>query len=91
MSGPVLVSRSVTFADGPTGWVALVRPGIGPDTIDYRVTYDDSDTFTAPWTVALERTRDDGYAIYEYACHERNTVREAITSARALRKANSGQ
>ena len=62
-----------------------------PDTIDYRVTYDDPDTFTAPWTVALERTRDDGYAIFEYACHERNTVREAITSARAARKATSGR
>ncbi|HEY6817712.1 MAG TPA: hypothetical protein VI168_19425 [Croceibacterium sp.] len=85
-AGPFPGRTNATQPVGPSAKVTERLTSTGPDTIDYRVTYDDPDTFTAPWTVALERTRDDGYAIYEYACHERNTVREAITSARALRQ-----
>jgi hypothetical protein len=85
-AGPVPGRTNATQPVGPSAKVTERLTKTGPDTIDYRVTYDDPDTFMAPWTVALERTRDDGYAIYEYACHERNTVREAITSARALRR-----
>jgi hypothetical protein len=90
-AGPVPGRTNATQPVGPSAKVIERLTRTGPDTIDYRVTYDDPDTFTAPWTVALERTRDNGYALYEYACHERNTVREAITSARALRKANAGR
>ena len=90
-AGPVPGRTNATQPVGPSAKVIERLTRTGPDTIDYRVTYDDPDTFTAPWTVALERTRDDGYAIFEYACHERNTVREAITSARAARKATSGR
>lgn len=84
-AGPVPNRERATLPVGPAARVTERLTRSGPNTIDYRVTYDDPETFTAPWTVALERTRDDGYVIYEYACHERNTVREAITSARALR------
>jgi len=90
-AGPFPGRTNATQPVGPSAKVTERLTRTGPDTIDYRVTYDDPDTFTAPWTVALERTRDDGYAIYEYACHERNTVREAITSARALRKEALGR
>jgi hypothetical protein len=45
---------------------------VDADTIDYRVTVDDSRTWTRPWTVALRLTRDPGYVIHEYACHEGN-------------------
>jgi hypothetical protein len=90
-AGPIPGRNNATQPVGPSAKVTERLTRTGPDAIDYRVTYDDPDTFTAPWTVALERTRDDGYAIYEYACHERNTVREAITSARAGRKAASGR
>jgi len=76
---------------GPHAKVTERLAMTGPDTLDYRVTYDDPDVFTAPWTIALERTRDDGYQMFEYACHERNTVREAITSARAWRRAGLGK
>ncbi len=89
-AGPFPGRTNATQPVGPSAKVTERLTRTGPDTIDYRVTYDDPDTFTAPWTVALERTRDDGYTIYEYACHERNTVREAITSARALRKEAPG-
>jgi hypothetical protein len=43
----------------------------GPDTILYRFTMDDPETFTAPFTGELPFTRIDEL-IYEYACHEGN-------------------
>ena len=42
------------------------------DTLDYSVTVDDPRTWTKPWTVAFLLTRDPGYVMYEYACHEGN-------------------
>jgi len=58
----------------------------GPDTIAYEMTYSDPDVFAAPWTVQLERTRDSGYRLYEYACHESNQIRYMITGSRAQRR-----
>ena len=45
----------------------------GRDSIDYRVTFSDPATWTAPWTAALDMKRrpDDG-GVFEYACHEGN-------------------
>lgn len=57
----------------------------GPDTIAYQFTYTDPDTYTAPWTVSTEWTRNEEYRIYEFACHEGNTVRDMITGSRAHR------
>jgi hypothetical protein len=58
----------------------------GPDTIAYEVTYSDPDVYTAPWTAAVEWTRNEEYRIYEFACHEGNTVRDMITGSRAHRR-----
>ena len=90
-AGPIPGRNNATQPVGPSAKVTERLTRTGPDTIDYRVTYDDPDTYAASWTVALERTRDDRYAIYEYACHERNTVREVITSARAGQTSVSGE
>lgn len=57
----------------------------GPDTIVYEVTYWDRDVYAAPWTAAYEWTRNEEYRIYEFACHEGNTVRDMITGSRAHR------
>ena len=57
----------------------------GPDTLAYEVTYSDPDVYTAPWTVAVEWIRDEDYRMYEFACHEGNTVRDMITGSRAHR------
>jgi len=58
----------------------------GPDTITYEMTYEDSEVFTAPWTLRYDWTRDENYAFYEYACHEGDVqVRNYITSSRAGR------
>jgi hypothetical protein len=59
----------------------------GPGAIAYRVTYSDTEVFTAPWTVEMEWTRDDTYRMYEFACHEGNvSIRDMIESSRAQRK-----
>ena len=41
------------------------------DTLDYRLTVEDSTTWIAPWTVSVPLVRTDDL-IYEYACHEGN-------------------
>ena len=41
--------------------------------IDYRVTFVDPSTWTAPWTAALDlKARPDDAGVFEYACHEGN-------------------
>jgi hypothetical protein len=43
------------------------------NAIDYRVTFIDPATWTAPWTAALDmRKRTDDAGVFEYACHEGN-------------------
>ena len=44
---------------------------VSADTLDYRFTVHDAESFTGPWTVAFPFTRDPG-PIYEAACHEGN-------------------
>ena len=43
----------------------------GPDTLTYRVTLSDPDTWAEPWTVEVPLQRRD-QPIYEFACHEGN-------------------
>jgi hypothetical protein len=58
----------------------------GPDTMTYTVTYSDPGVYTAPWTAELEWTRNEGYRLYEFACHEGNQVRTMITGSRVQRR-----
>jgi len=45
----------------------------GRESIDYRVTFIDPTTWTAPWTAALDmKRRPDDAGVFEYACHEGN-------------------
>ena len=53
---------------------------IDANTIDYRVTIEDPNIFTRPWTVTIPLTRDDSYQIFEYACHEGNRAIENVLS-----------
>ena len=58
----------------------------GADTILYEITYDDPETFIAPWAAQLEWTRDQGYIMPEYACHEGDVqIRNYISASRATR------
>jgi hypothetical protein len=48
----------------------------------YEVRVEDPETFTRPWTAALNLTR--GRGLYEYACHEGNyAMRNMLSAARA--------
>jgi hypothetical protein len=75
--------------DTPIGDKARMTERItmtGPNTAVYEVTYSDPEIFTAPWTARLDWKRNDGYGMFEYACHEGNEqVRNFITSSRAQR------
>ena len=51
---------------------------VAADRIDYEARVEDPSVFTRPWTLAFPLTRDDGYRIYEYACHEGNSAVEGI-------------
>ena len=53
----------------------------GFNTINYEVTISDPNVYERSWTVAMPWTRDPGYRIFEYACHEGNTAVEMILSA----------
>ena len=60
---------------------------VDANTIEYRVTLDDPQMFTQPWTVAIPLHRDPTYRIFEYACHEGNrSVENILRDARALEK-----
>ncbi|OJW64676.1 MAG: hypothetical protein BGO57_09270 [Sphingomonadales bacterium 63-6] len=85
-AGPIPGRENATLPVGPEAKVTERLTRTGHDTIAYRMTYDDPAVFTAPWTADLQWTRDESYTIFEYACHERNTVGEAITGSRAKRR-----
>ncbi len=59
---------------------------VGPNSIVYEMTYDDPETFVAPWKAQLDWTRNEDYEFFEYACHEGNVqVRNYINASRAER------
>ena len=76
--GTTLVVETTNLKANPRGSSPAVRlverfTRTGPDSIDYRVTFNDSATWTAPWTAALDmRRRPDDAGVFEYACHEGN-------------------
>jgi hypothetical protein len=56
--------------------------------MDLEITIDEPETWTAPWTIDLPLARDDGYGIYEYACHEGNlALANILRAARAEERA----
>jgi len=58
----------------------------GPDALTYQATVDDPVIWTKPWTVELPWRRDESYQVFEYACHEDNSmVRNYIVTSRAER------
>jgi hypothetical protein len=64
---------------------------VADDVVDYQMTIDDPQTWTAPWTMQFPLKRDDGYGMFEYACHEGNLAMFNILSgARADDRAAAG-
>jgi hypothetical protein len=61
---------------------------VGRDSIAYQVTFIDPDTWTKPWTAALDlKARPDGAGVYDYECHEGNYgLRNMLTVSRELER-----
>ncbi len=53
---------------------------VDDDTLVLRLTVEDPETWAAPWTIELPFQRDDGYGMFEYACHEGNLAMFNILS-----------
>ena len=57
------------------------------DTIDYEIAVEDPVVLTEPWKAAFPLQRDDGYRMFEYACHEDNSaVRNLMQTSRFERR-----
>ena len=82
--GNTLVVESANYSiggafRGATEGLRLVErfTRVGPDTIHYEITADDSATWTSPWTLMFPMVKTD-QPMYEYACHEGNHGLENI-------------
>jgi hypothetical protein len=58
---------------------------ISPTVVEWRVTFEDPNTWTRPWTYVMPLTKvDHTQQVYEYACHEGNhAMRNILSAARA--------
>jgi hypothetical protein len=45
---------------------------VDPEMIEYRITIDDPETYTAPFTARIMWTTQPNGTVYEYSCHEGN-------------------
>jgi hypothetical protein len=61
---------------------------IDPEMVDYEVRVEDPSTWESPWTLRMTVTRQPGYEIYEYSCHEGNiALKHTLMGERAYEKA----
>jgi hypothetical protein len=92
--GNTLVVETTNFTDktpyrGSSEHLRMIErfTPLGPDTLEWSVTFDDSHTWARPWTFAMNLTRDPGQPPFEYACHEGNYgLRNILAAARAEEK-----
>ncbi len=55
-----------------------------PDRLYYEATFNDPNTWTAPWTVGFPIVEKPTYDVFEYACHEgNNAMFNMLSGARA--------
>ncbi len=89
--GNTLVVETTNFTDkvpyrGSSRDLKLVErfTPLGPDTLEWSVTFEDPRTWTRPWTFAMNLTHDESQPPFEYACHEGNYgLRNILSAARA--------
>lgn len=61
---------------------------VSADIINYEAIIDDPKTWTKPWKLTFPLKRDNGFQVYEYACHEGNyALLDILSGARADEKA----
>jgi hypothetical protein len=88
--GNTLVVETTNFTDqtpyrGSSQHLKLVErfTPLGPDTLEWSVTFDDPHTWTRPWTFTMNLTHDEAQPPFEYACHEGNYgLRNVLSAAR---------
>jgi len=89
--GDTLVVETTNFTDktpyrGSSEHLELVErfTPLGPDTLEWSVTFDDPHTWERPWTFAMNLTHDESQPPFEYACNEGNYgMRNMLSAARA--------
>jgi hypothetical protein len=89
--GNTLVVETTNFTDktpyrGSSQYLKLVErfTPLGPDTLEWSVTFDDPHTWARPWTFTMNLTHDEAQPPFEYACHEGNYgLRNVLSAARA--------
>jgi hypothetical protein len=61
---------------------------VSPTVVEWRVTFEDPNTWTRPWTYVMPLTKvDASQQVFEYACHEGNhAMRNILSAARAEEK-----
>jgi hypothetical protein len=87
--GDTLVVETTNFLpetapQGATEQVKMVErfTAISPDVVEWRATFEDSNTWTRPWTFSMPLTKvDSTQQMFEYACHEGNLAMRNILSA----------
>ena len=62
---------------------------IAPDTLEYRLTFEDPTVWTTPWTMMIPLRRSDE-KVYEYACHEGNHSLTGILAGARTLESSSG-
>jgi hypothetical protein len=76
-------NRRTAYRGGNTKALRLVErfTPMAPDKLLWSVTVNDPTTWTRPWTFAMNLTKDESQAPFEYACHEGNRGLPNILSA----------
>ena len=90
--GSTLVVETTNFTDktayrGSSENLKLIEhfKPLGPNTVEWSVTFDDPHTWTKPWTFAMNLTKvPDEQGPFEYACSEGNYgLRNLLSAARS--------
>ena len=91
--GNTLVVETTNFNDkvpyrGSSEHLKLIErfTPLGPDTLEWSVTFDDPHTWARPWTFAMNLTHDESQPLFEYACHEGNYGLAQHSVGRARRR-----
>jgi hypothetical protein len=79
-----------TAPQGATEQVVMTErfTAVSPTVVEWRVTFEDPNTWTRPWTYVMPLTKVDySQQVFEYACHEGNhAMRNILSAARAAEK-----
>ncbi len=94
--GDTLVVETTHYSDLGRFWNAsegfrLIErfTRVGPHTLHHEITFEDSATWTAPWTILVPLTHSTD-PIFEYACHEGNIGMEGILSGYRAEESQAG-